>query len=92
MIAELGANPTEVLSWQAFQEELRQFARFGCGMGIESLPMSLAEDDEIADLDDMKEDAVLTDVWDIKPFKVQSKRERVAQIFKHAIDQNYITN
>ncbi|XP_011181745.1 uncharacterized protein LOC105211807 [Zeugodacus cucurbitae] len=92
LIADLGADPTAVFSWEAFQEEMRQFARFGCGMGIESLPMSLIEDDEIADLDDMKEDAVLTDVWDIKPFKEQRKRERIAQIFKHAIDQGYITN
>ncbi|XP_014087647.1 uncharacterized protein [Bactrocera oleae] len=92
LIADLGADPTAVFSWEAFQEEMRRFARFGCGMGIESLPMSLIEDDEVADLDDMKEDAVLTDVWNIKPFKEQKKRERIAQIFKHAIDQGYITN
>ncbi|XP_036318178.1 uncharacterized protein LOC118733084 isoform X2 [Rhagoletis pomonella] len=92
LIADLGADVSTVLSWQAFQNELQHFARFGCGMGIESLPMSLIEDDEVADLDDMKEDAVLTDVWNIKPFKEQRKRERIAQIFKHAIDQSYIKN
>ncbi|XP_067640068.1 uncharacterized protein [Eurosta solidaginis] len=91
LIADLGADVSNVLSWEAFKNEMRQFGRFGCGMGIESLPMSLIDDDEIADLDSMKEDAELTDVWNITPFKEQKKRERVAQIFKHAIDQSYIT-
>ncbi|XP_037936340.1 uncharacterized protein LOC119670234 [Teleopsis dalmanni] len=90
IIADLGADPEAVLSWQALLNELQNFARFGCGMGIESLPMSLIEDDEVADLDEIKENAVLTDVWNITPFKEAKKRERIAQILKHAIDQGYI--
>ena len=90
IINDLGADAEKVMSWQDFQDELKQFARFGCGMGIESLPMSLIEDDEVADLDEIKENAVLTDVWNIKPFEEASKRQRIAEMFKHAIDQGYL--
>lgn len=71
-------------------DEMQNFGRFGCGMGIESLPMSMLEEDEIADLDEIKENAVLTDVWNIKPFKEAYKQERIANMLKHAIDQSYI--
>lgn len=90
IINDLGADAEKVMSWHDLQDELKEFARFGCGMGIESLPMTLIEDDEVADLDEITENSVLTDVWNIKPFKEPAKRQRIADMFKHAIDQGYI--
>lgn len=90
LIQDLGADPAKVMSWQDLLDELKEFARFGCGMGIESLPMSMIEDDEVADLDEITDNSVLTDVWNIKPFQEPAKRQRIAEIFKHAIDQGYI--
>ncbi|KAH8304721.1 hypothetical protein KR044_007259 [Drosophila immigrans] len=90
LIKDLGGDAEAVISWESLQEELKLFGRFGCGMAIESLPMSLIEDDEVADLDAIGENAVLTDVWDIKPFEQPDKQQRIAEIFKHSIDQGYI--
>lgn len=90
IIQDLGADADKVISWQDLLDELKQFGRFGCGMGIESLPMSLLEDDEVADLDEITENSVLTDVWNIKPFAEPAKRQRIADIFKHAVDQGYM--
>ncbi|XP_055840577.1 uncharacterized protein LOC129908231 isoform X2 [Episyrphus balteatus] len=90
LIKDLGSNPDKVLTFEELLAELKAFGRFGCGMGIESLPMSLIEDDEVADLDAIQENAILTDVWNITPFKEEAKRKRIADIFKHAIDQEYI--
>ncbi|EDW72132.1 uncharacterized protein Dwil_GK10325 [Drosophila willistoni] len=90
LITDLGGNAEAIINWNTLQQELRQFGRFGCGMGIESLPMSLIEDDEVADLDAIVENAVLTDVWNITPFKEPGKSQRIADIFKHAIDQGYL--
>ncbi|XP_013112262.2 uncharacterized protein LOC106090573 [Stomoxys calcitrans] len=90
LIKDLGADPDTVLPWQALMDELKEFARFGCGMGIESLPMSMLEEDEIADLDEITADSVLVDVWNLKPFEQPEKRQRIADMFKHAIDQGYI--
>ncbi|XP_030378580.1 uncharacterized protein LOC115627143 [Scaptodrosophila lebanonensis] len=90
LITDLGGDAEAIISWDTLQQELREFGRFGCGMGIESLPMSLIEDDEVADLDAIEEKAVLTDVWNITPFEQPEKRQRIAEMFKHAIDQGYI--
>ncbi|KAM7350016.1 uncharacterized protein ACRADG_008710 [Cochliomyia hominivorax] len=90
IINDMGADVEKVMSWQDLQSELKEFARFGCGMGIESLPMSMIEEHEVADLDEVKEDSLLVDVWNIKPFEEPAKRQRIAEIFKHAIDQGYI--
>lgn len=90
LIKDLGSDPDEVLPFDELLTELKSFARFGLGMGIESLPMSLIEDNEVADLDAIQENAILTDVWDITPFEEPEKRKRIADIFKHAIDEGYI--
>lgn len=83
-------NTDEVISWQDLLDEMEQFARYGCGMGIESLPMSLLESDEVSDLDEIGDQTKLDDVWNLKPFKEADKQQRIADIFKHAIDFNYI--
>ncbi|ALC49638.1 CG2004 [Drosophila busckii] len=90
IITDLGGDAEAIINWDLLKEELKEFGRFGVGMGIESLPMSLIDDDEVADLELIEEDNVLTDVWDIKPFKEPAKQQRIADIFKHAIDQGYI--
>lgn len=83
-------DPEKVLSWQELLAEMKLFGRFGCGMGIESLPMSLLECDEVNDLDEIREDTKLHDVWNLEPFKETEKQQRIADIFKHAIDYKYI--
>lgn len=90
LIKDLGADPEAVLSWQSLLDEFKQFGRFGCGMGIESVPMSMLEEDEIADLDEISADSVLVDVWNLKPFQEPHKQQRIADMLKHAIDQGYI--
>ncbi|KAH8303498.1 hypothetical protein KR059_012678 [Drosophila kikkawai] len=90
LIRDLGGDAEAIISWETLQEELKSFGRFGCGMGIESLPMTMMEDEEVADLDGIQENAILTDIWNITPFKETAKQQRLADIFKHAIDQGYI--
>lgn len=90
LIKDLGGDAESVITWEILQDELKQFGRFGCGMGIESLPLSLIEDDEVADLDAITEKSVLTDVWALVPFEQPAKQQRIAEVFKHAIDQGYI--
>ncbi|XP_037727508.1 uncharacterized protein LOC119558253 [Drosophila subpulchrella] len=90
LIKDLGGDPEEIITWESLQQELKDFGRFGCGMGIESLPMTMMEDEEVADLDAIQENAILTDIWNLTFFKEPAKRQRLADIFKHAIDEGYI--
>uniref|UniRef100_A0A1B0FD05 CHK kinase-like domain-containing protein n=1 Tax=Glossina morsitans morsitans TaxID=37546 RepID=A0A1B0FD05_GLOMM len=90
IISDLGADPEKALAWSELLKEIKDVGRFGCGMGIESLPMSMLEDDEVKDLDEITVDTKLSDVWDIKPFKDARKRQRIADMFKHAVDLGYL--
>lgn len=76
--------------WSALQDELHHAARFGVGMGMESLPMSILPDDQVADLDALQGDVALADVWAIGPIEDDVDRRRLADMFRHAIDQGYL--
>lgn len=91
LIRDLGSDPEKIYPIADVRQELTDFGRFGCGMGIESLPMSMMEDEDVADLDAItKSDPVLTDVWKIYPFKEEAKRKRIAECLKHGIDCGFI--
>jgi hypothetical protein len=70
---------------------LKSFARFGVGMGIESIPFSIMDDNEV-DMDSIKGDQAtpITEVWKLKPIESQEGRKRLADIFKHALDMGYL--
>lgn len=92
MIRDLGSDPEELFPYTELQKELHEFARFGCGMGIESVPFSLLDESEVADLDQIKGDQAvpLDNVWILKNIKTQEGRRRLADIFKHAVSQGYL--
>lgn len=91
LLTRLGCAAEQVYPWSALQDELHEAARFGVGMGMESLPMSILPDDQVADLDAMQGDGVpLADVWVIGPIEDDVGRRRLADMFRHAIDQGYL--
>jgi len=51
----------------------------------------MIEDDDITDLDSIKfENSTLCDFWKIKPIENIENRKRLADIFRHAVDNSYI--
>ncbi|XP_055605910.1 uncharacterized protein LOC129754074 [Uranotaenia lowii] len=92
MLRDLGSNPDELFPFSELEKELHEFARFGCGMGIESVPFSLLEEHECPDLDLIQgEEAVpIEKVWILKNIKTKEGRQRLADVFKHAIDCGYL--
>lgn len=92
MLTDLGSDPDELFSYAELQKELHEFARFGCGMGIESIPFSLLDESEVSDLDQIQgEEAVPIDqVWLLKNIKTQDGRRRLADMFKHADSCGYL--
>lgn len=49
LLKQFELDPQEVFPLSALEQEMREFARFGVGMGMEAVPLSIV--DEIADLD-----------------------------------------
>lgn len=92
MLRDLGSNPDELFSYSDLQKEMHEFARFGCGMGIESIPFSLLEEHEVPDLDQIKGDEAvpIDQVWVLKNIKTQEGRRRLTDMFMHASDCGYL--
>lgn len=94
LLTALGSNAAEVYPLSGLNDELKESARFGVGMGMESLPLSMQDDDELSDLNalESEEAAPLTDIWRIALIQSQPKRQRLANMFKHAVDMGYLEN
>ncbi|XP_058821969.1 uncharacterized protein LOC131683732 [Topomyia yanbarensis] len=92
MLRDLGSNPEELFPYSDLQKELHEFARFGVGMGIESIPFSLLEEHEVADLDQIQGDTAvpIENVWSLKNIKTEEGRRRLADMFKHAESCGYL--
>jgi aminoglycoside/choline kinase family phosphotransferase len=92
MIRGLGSNPDEIFPFTALQSEMKTFARFGVGMGIESIPFSLLNDEDTADLDSIQGEEMvpITKLWILKNIKDQDGRLRLADMFKHATQCGYL--
>ena len=75
-----------------FQTELKNFFCFGVGMGIESVPFSMMDESDTADLDQIVGDEAvpITSVWNIKKLENDQDRQRLADVFKHAFDRGYL--
>jgi hypothetical protein len=61
-------------------------------MGIESIPFSVMDDNDTADLNTIEgtEAIPITDIWVIKKMKTEKDLKRLASIFKHAIERGYL--
>lgn len=92
MLRDLGSDPEELFSYADLQKELHEYARFGCGMGIESIPFSLLDESEVPDLDQIKGDEAIPieQVWVLKNIKTQEGRRRLTDMFMHAVNCGYL--
>lgn len=60
-------------------------------MGIESIPFSMMDDSETADMESMGDEAVpICSIWLLKKLENEQDLHRLADIFKHASDRGYL--
>nr|CAI5834940.1 unnamed protein product [Callosobruchus analis] len=89
-IQELGTDKN-IISLIDLREDIEENSHVGLTMAMESTVMSLLDDDEVADLDDLKGDHVpLEEVWNVSPFKDDERNKRLACLIKQAVDKKLI--
>ncbi|KAF5285490.1 hypothetical protein FQR65_LT13235 [Abscondita terminalis] len=90
-LEKLGSSP-ELLTLDDLRSEIKTCALFGVGMSLEAVPMAMLEDGEVANLNDISdtEHVSLEKVLIVRPFKSEKKRQRIADIIKHAVDNDFI--
>uniref|UniRef100_A0A182M746 CHK kinase-like domain-containing protein n=1 Tax=Anopheles culicifacies TaxID=139723 RepID=A0A182M746_9DIPT len=92
MLRDLGSDPEVVFPYSELEKELKQYARFGCGMGIESIPFSLLDESDVPDLDKItgEEAIAIETIWILRPIASQAGRLRLTDMFRHATDMGYL--
>lgn len=85
-------DPEKVFPRSALKEEMQLFARFGVGTAIEALPLNLMPEEDTTDMDAIEGIVPLTlpEVWKLKPITDAQGRRRLADVFKHAVEQGYL--
>ncbi|XP_053970388.1 uncharacterized protein LOC128872084 isoform X1 [Hylaeus volcanicus] len=92
-ITLLGSNPENLYSWNTFMSEVKEQFGFGAIFAMEIIPLSLLDESDTFDLDAIIKDdnAVdIADVWTISNIKSQSGRLRLANVFVHAIQNEFL--
>lgn len=88
----LGSDPEKVFPRTALDDQLKKYARFGVGMGMESIPFSVIDDADVTDLDLIEgvEAIPLEHIFIIRPLKTKEARLRLANAIKHGVDNGYL--
>lgn len=91
-ITDLGSDPKQLFPYSAFKQEVQKYGKFGLGMGIESVPISMMTSDSVADLDSLPGDQEfpLETFWKIPLIDSKEGRLRVADLVKFSVEQGYI--
>ncbi|GLV44667.1 uncharacterized protein CBL_20578 [Carabus blaptoides fortunei] len=90
-LAILRCDPT-LLSLEDIKADMKENALLGAAMAMEAMPFQLMDDSEAADLDSMKGDEALdiTTVFIVTPIKTKEGRQQLANVWKHAIDNEFV--
>lgn len=71
---------------------MQKYGKYGLGMGIESVPISMVESENVDDLDAIEgdEEVPLHNYWKVGLIQHERGLKRVADIVKFTVDQGFI--
>uniref|UniRef100_A0A4Y0BMJ8 CHK domain-containing protein n=1 Tax=Anopheles funestus TaxID=62324 RepID=A0A4Y0BMJ8_ANOFN len=92
LVSDLGTDPTQTFPASALNSELERFGRFGCGIAVESTPLSLLDESDVPDLDSIEgtEAVPLEQIMTLRSIKTRYGRRRLLNVFRHAHDCGYL--
>ncbi|XP_058057776.1 uncharacterized protein LOC131208879 isoform X1 [Anopheles bellator] len=92
LLRELGSNPDQLFTRNELNRELEQFGRFGCGIAVESIPMSLLDDTQVPDLNSIQgtEAVPLEELLIVGNIASAEGRRRLVDVYRHAFDCGYL--
>ncbi|XP_034256187.1 uncharacterized protein LOC117654110 isoform X2 [Thrips palmi] len=90
-IRRLGSDPDELYSWETFQAHLRERGVFGLGMALMTIPVFLAEAEEIPDLDESFESGKSpSEVFDVESKSSPERNKRICDVIEEMVEQGWL--
>ncbi|XP_065337296.1 uncharacterized protein LOC135937889 [Cloeon dipterum] len=91
-LSDFGSDPHKVFPYDEFLKEIQTLGKYGLGMGIESVPLSMVESENVNDLDAIEgtEEVPLHNYWKVDFIQHEAGLRRVADLVKFTVDQRFI--
>lgn len=91
-LSQFHLDPLKLFPMATLKEEMKSFAKFGVGTAMEAIPVSIMDEADTTDMDAIEGTVPLTlpEIWKLKPIATQEGRRRLADVFKHAVEQGYL--
>lgn len=90
-LRRLGCDADELYPWDTMQAHLREFGKFGLGMALMTIPVFLAEADEIPDLDEQFDSGKSTsEAFDMESKNAVQRNKRISDVIADMIERGWL--
>ncbi|XP_052132910.1 uncharacterized protein LOC113208855 [Frankliniella occidentalis] len=90
-LRRLGSDPDKVYSRETMQAQLRERMRFGLGMAVMTVPLFLADSDEIPDMDEQfDKGADMKEVMDVESKSAPERNKRISDVLEEMMERGWI--
>ncbi|KAE8751674.1 EcKinase 2 [Frankliniella occidentalis] len=90
-LRRLGSDPDKVYSRETMQAQLRERMRFGLGMAVMTVPLFLADPDEIPDMDEQFEKgADMKEMLKVETKSAPERNKRISDVLEEMMERGWI--
>ncbi|XP_014214810.1 uncharacterized protein LOC106643983 [Copidosoma floridanum] len=87
----LGADPDKLYPKDVFRDEVQKYGLYGLMFALVNIPLSLVSENQVFDLDSIKEEvADIGDLDSMPNLEKSEDRRRLADVILHAVEKGYI--
>lgn len=92
ILRQFHLDASKVFPLSELQNELKLFGKFGVGVAMEAVPLSIMPEADTTDMDTIEgsQPLSLPEVWILKPIGSQEGRERLVDVFNDAVHRGYL--
>lgn len=92
ILRQFNLDACKVFPLSELQRELKLFGKFGVGVAIEAVPLSIMSEEDTMDMDSIEgsQPLSLPQVWRLKPIASAEGRGRLVDVFTDAVHRGYL--
>lgn len=92
MLQQFELDAQRIIPRQVLNDELRHFGKYGVGVAMEAVPLTIMDDADTTDMEAIQGDEPMTlpEIWRLKPIRTHEGRRRLVDVFSHALKQGFL--
>ena len=87
----LGCDADELYAWEDMQAQLQEVGRYGFGVALMTIPLFLADNDEIPDMDaKFEEGSDIAEVFTVDSKNAPERDKRISDVLQEMMDRGWM--